>query len=354
MPQKRFQPPLVKDLKTKSALSEVSEVFDNLTPLSNYPVRSDATLTVGANSLTRSAPKPAGQELIIPEADSSNFSQSITILKEGAAGQLRIRAAAGTINGATDLVIPAPSRGLIRMISNGSGMWLETNWFKGAGLLRAPQVLTSGTSITHPVGTRFIKIRGVGGGAGGGGSAAVAYTGGGCGGAGTYAEKTFAASSLTSTYTIGAAGVGVADAEGTDGGDSTFTHGGVTVTAPGGNNSASRITAAAGTADVGSGGPGGGPATNADVSVPGQNGGSLIRDANSPPIMRFYDAPGGSTPLGSGGKPATITPGSTTNSGGTDAEGFGAGGGGRCNGSSTTATAGGNGSPGVWIVEEYG
>ena len=231
--------------------------------------------------------------------------------------------------------------------------WLPKTGGDFGRLLRAPQVLTGGTSISHPVGTRLIKVRGVGGGAAGGGSAAVAYTGGGCGGSGTYGERTFTATSLTSTYTIGAGGTGVADAEGNDGGDSTFTHGGDTVTLPGGFNSSSRITAAAGSADTGLGGPGGGAATNADVSVPGQAGGSLIRDAADPPTQRFYDGPGGSTPLGSGGRTTPAAPGTTGTFTATSGTGFGSGGSGRCNGNSTTAAAGGDGMPGVWIVEEY-
>jgi hypothetical protein len=216
-------------------------------------------------------------------------------------------------------------------------------------LLRAPQVLTSGTgaTINHPTGTRIIKIRGVGGGGAGGGSNAAAGALGANGAAGTYGEKTFTATTTSSTYTVGTAGVGVSGANGGAGTASTFTHGATTVTLPGGGGGAA--TAGGASVATASGGASGGAATNADVSVPGQRGSDALRPAAATtPVL--HCGPGGSNPLGTGA-PASAT--ALVSASGRDGTGFGAGGGGRLNGTSVTAAVGGDGTVGIWIVEEY-
>jgi hypothetical protein len=214
-------------------------------------------------------------------------------------------------------------------------------------LLRAPQVLTSGTTINHPAGTALIKIRGVGAGGAGGGVDAVAGSLGSNGASGTYGEKTFVASSLTSTYTIGVAGTGVSGAAGNPGTASTFTHGAVTVTLPPG--SGGLFLTGGTTVAARAGGTAGGAATNADVSVPGQDGGITVRGIAGATHAWNVSAPG-NTPLGNG--PSAIAT-VTSRTGPVAATGFGAGGGGVLNGSTATAAAGASGSPGVWIVEEY-
>jgi len=217
-------------------------------------------------------------------------------------------------------------------------------------LLRAPQYCLTGTlSIIHPVGTRIIFVKGVGGGGAGGGSAATAYTGGACGGSATYAEKTITISSLTSTYVIGAAGAGVSGADGGDGGSSSFTNGSTTVSVPGGSGGSISSTAA-GTWVTAAGGPGGGNATNADFSINGQRGGSYVRDSQVTPARWHTDA-GGSCCLGNGGaSQARID---NTSVAGGAATGFGSGGGGRLQGNSAVANPGAAGTAGVWMVEEY-
>lgn len=220
------------------------------------------------------------------------------------------------------------------------------------GLLRAPQVLTVGTSITHPTGTRLIRVRGVGASGAAGGTTAQAYSVGGASGSGTYAEKTFVASSLTSAYVVGAAGVGVSGTTGGVGTASTFTHGGVTVTCPPG---APGGTLAGGSPTFGStafapGGDGGTPATNADLSISGQIGGYPQRYRNGDTVDPNG---GGSTPLGEGA-PGALLENANSLASGLQGTGFGAGSRGQFNGTSTTASAGADGLPGVWIVEEYG
>lgn len=211
-------------------------------------------------------------------------------------------------------------------------------------LMREPQILTSGTSISHPAGTRFIRVRGCGSGGGGGGCNAASGSIGANGGSGTYVERWITLASLSSTYTIGTGGSGNSGAAGNGGQSSTFTHNSVTTTAPGGSGGGFAVGGAG--AATANGGAGGGAATNADLSVPGQRGADAVR-SNNLSNGCWHTGPGGGTPLGNGadGHGEGV---------GTDATGFGSGGSGRLNGAGSSAGAGGDGAPGVWIVEEYG
>jgi hypothetical protein len=214
-------------------------------------------------------------------------------------------------------------------------------------LLRAPQYLTSGTSITHPAGTRLIKVRGVGGGSAGGGCDAAAHSIGAMGASGTYGEKTFTAASLTSTYTIGAAGVGVSGAAGGSSGSSTFTHNGLTVTLPGA--SGGQFVAGSAASKRAAGGASLGAASNADFSIQGQVGGEAFN--TTAPLHSAQTGPGGSNPLGFGAPGRAAIGGLLVAIAG---QGFGFGGGGRMSDTTTAAAgAGSNGGPGCWIVEEY-
>ena len=96
-------------------------------------------------------------------------------------------------------------------------------------LLRAPQVITSGTSYTTPAGCTFIMVMGFGGGGGGGGSCRAStvgnLNGGGGGGSGAHFQANITVSPSTA-YTIsigagGAAGIGRtgSSGSGTAGGD---------------------------------------------------------------------------------------------------------------------------------------
>lgn len=214
-------------------------------------------------------------------------------------------------------------------------------------LLRAPQVLTSGTTISHPTGTQVLKLRGVGGGGASGGLSATAGSIGGAGGSGTYGEKTFVVPAASSTFAVGAAGTGVSGANGNPGGSSTFTNGATTVTLPGGL--AGTFLAGAATVSATAGGGTASGATNADWSIQGQGGGDSMRPvaATTPNVA----GPGGSNPLGFGGAEKWT---GTTQLAALPGTGFGAGGPGRANGTTATAAAGNNGQPGVWIVEEWG
>lgn len=131
-------------------------------------------------------------------------------------------------------------------------------------LLRAPQVLTSGTSYTTPAGCTAIYVECVG--AGGGGARNVSYAGAG-GGGGAYAAKYFAVSPSTSySYTIGTGGSGgtIGNPDGGTGGSTTFIVDVTTLFAGGGGG---------GVSNSGLGGVGG-SASNGDLNANGGAGGS--------------------------------------------------------------------------------
>ena len=167
--------------------------------------------------------------------------------------------------------------------SGNSGKYLTTDgsvasWASvtsGGQLLRAPQILTSGTTYTTPADCTKIYVECVGGGGGGGGrnSAASAVFGGG-GGSGAYAAKLFTVTASTAyTYAIGAGGAG-ASAGGAGGaaGSTTFTVGGTTITAGGGAGGGPTVYLFNVLYD-GAGGAGG-TATNGDININGAGGGS--------------------------------------------------------------------------------
>jgi hypothetical protein len=132
-------------------------------------------------------------------------------------------------------------------------------------LLRAPQVLTSGTTYTTPANCTSIYVEAIGGGGGGGGTNGTG--GGGGGGAGGYCAKYFTVVAAVSyTYAIGAGG-----AANSAGGSTTFTVGGTTITAGGG---AGGLTESNGGA--------GGTCTNGDINIAGGGGGSGSASSSAP------------------------------------------------------------------------
>jgi hypothetical protein len=144
----------------------------------------------------------------------------------------------------------------------------------GGQLLRAPQILTSGTSYTTPANCTKIYVEAVGGGGGGGGG--LFYVGSGIGGGGGsagFAAKFFTVTASTSyTYAIGAGGNGGAIAGvGGTGGSTTFTVGATTITATGGSGGAGATTDGEGF-PVSGGGGAGGTASNGDITRRGGPG----------------------------------------------------------------------------------
>jgi hypothetical protein len=223
--------------------------------------------------------------------------------------------------------------GAQKTAQSGSGRWLRT------------VILTSGTShVTGPQTTNlFLRMVGAGGGGGGCSSLASAAAAAGGGGSGAYAEKTFTVTPNTAyTYAIGVGGTGVSGAAGNNGTSTTFAVGAVTVTAPGGTGGP--LATAAITLTARAGGAGGTIATNGDLNStgsPGIGGYILIVTGNI-----GGSGKGGDSQFGSGGI------GIVAAGAGSNATGYGAGGGGSLTGASA-ARAGGNGTQGVIVIDEY-
>lgn len=218
----------------------------------------------------------------------------------------------------------------------------------GAGtsgrLLRAPQILTSGTSYVPPANCNAIRVTCWGGGGGGGGttsSAANAAAGGG-GGSGAKVIKYYISPPNPCTYAIGGAGTAGSSSAGNGGvgGDTTFTDGTTLITAKGGlggTGSAFGTTAAYFA-------PGGGVVgTNGDINGKGSDG--TAGQVNSGTVGA--SGHGGSTDVGGGG--VGLVAGAAGNAG----VGFGAGGGGGLVLNGSAAVAGGAGAAGGIMIEEF-
>ena len=207
------------------------------------------------------------------------------------------------------------------------------------------QTFTSSGTWTKPSGCRFIKITCVGGGGAGGGATAAASQVAcglpGSGGAGCI--KWLNATALSSeTVTVGAGGTG-GSGTGGNGGTSSF---GAHCSAGGGTG---------GTANWLTSGTSAGAWSVYGVAQATATGGDIPRNGASPPgaTTRTSGTSGSSAGgaegpfgLGAGGPPRG--PGTS----GDAATGFGAGGGAGCSNSATNRT-GGDGAPGVVIVEEF-
>jgi hypothetical protein len=206
-------------------------------------------------------------------------------------------------------------------------------------LIRAPQILTTGTSYTTPANCNRILLQMIGGGGGGGGvpgTSSGSSVGGG-GGPSIFAQKFITVNPSTAyTYAIGAGGTaGGGAGNGGAGGTTSITIGGVTYSCSGGGGG---LTGGSGTTgSVGAAGT----ATNMDsfitpVSATSFYGGSVI------------------TPLGVnvGGGINSYFSQLTT---GYTAYSFGAGGGGGYNGNYQGAgnLGGGAGYQGVIYIWEY-
>src|SRR3990167_9535532 len=191
-------------------------------------------------------------------------------------------------------------------------------------------LLTYGTAATYtvPNGIFRLKVRLVGGGGGGGGAdSAVGNVGVGGGGySGGYAEKIYVTTpGATFTYTIGAGGAGglAGNNSGTTGGNTLFDEAGSVVTAPGGPGGGSM---AAGTTMNATGKPARVQATGGDLNLFTEGATRGWRLSST----QWIGSCGASGLLGNGG---------------------GGGGGQRVN--SATDQAGGAGTIGLIIVEEY-
>jgi len=188
------------------------------------------------------------------------------------------------------------------------------------------QVFTATGTYTRPAGVRKIHVRGVAGGGAGGDTAGANQSGGGGGGGGPIDKWIDASAITTVAVTIGAAGLG---ASGTDGGTTSF---GAYCSATGGVWPGT----GSGTAGAANGGLGG-IGTGNDIDYTGGNGGNNWNN-----ICGGF---GGDSLFGTGGR--------SVHNGGAGQNARGYGGGGAGGGDNTTNVAGGDGTPGIIIVEEF-
>ncbi len=207
------------------------------------------------------------------------------------------------------------------------------------------KVLKTSGSYVKPAGLRYARVIAVGGGGGGGGGSATNGDSGGAGGGGGGASvKVYAAADIPASvsYTVGSGGVqGFVGVDGAGGGSSVFlgqsASGGI-----GGRRATSQSTHA---------GPAGGAGAGGDFDLPGGAGSGGIPSVETPAVNDTIGGAGGSAAwIGSGGGGQSAE-GST--SGGPSATGFGGGGAGGPSSASPIPRAGGNGAPGVIIIEEF-
>jgi hypothetical protein len=226
-------------------------------------------------------------------------------------------------------------------------------------LLRAPQLITSGTSYTTPAGCTLIIVRAFGGGGGGGGgsrgSSGTTTNGGGGGGSGAHFEAQITVSASTA-YTIsvgagGAAGIGRtgSNGAGTAGGD-----GGITSIIVGG------VTYAAGQGTGGGGGPNSSTGSTSGLGGLATPTASLVLYGDGNPLSTNTRA--GDTPTGQNGY--AMRYGFYNNVGGDGGDvgavgavgiGYscGGGGGGSGSGSAQNGFNGASGNAGILIITEY-
>ena len=329
-------------------LGNVQALFQSITTLAsvattlNLPGDHDRYSLTGSQSFSKliGDPQRTDGRIVILQGASGCTATAVHTKNPTVAGQMDLRTGDHTFTQGDILVLQGQSNGTWRKLI--SSFVTAGN----SGLLRAPQVLTSGTSYTTPADCNRIRVRVLGGGGGGGGCDTAASNGGagGGGGAGGYAEKYYAVTPGTAyTYAIGAAGAAGANTGGAggSGGNTTFTDGVTLVTANGGSGGAGMANGT--TAISAAGGAGGVVSTNGDLNgtgAPGERGHRISGTVGASGM-------GGSTAFGGGGLGIVATGGA-----GNVGSGYGAGGGGALVVNNSTAAIGGAGAAGVLIIEE--
>ncbi|HHU2556019.1 TPA: phage tail protein [Escherichia coli] len=222
-----------------------------------------------------------------------------------------------------------------------SGRLLNTNIFK-----------SSGKYIPTP-GTKKIRVIASGGGGGGGGVPETTenqQATAGAGLSGAFIEAFFEVDNdFEVNVIIGAAGKG-GGAGRNSGSEGGITYFGSLITAPGGTGGGAGV-ASANTSYIQGISWGASPTSSGTVlrafRCSAKTPGAMVIS-----VKAVAGGTGGDTPLGSGGIGGASSS-SFSGRGGGKAEGFGAGGGGACAPARSEAQSGGDGAPGIVIVEEY-
>lgn len=210
----------------------------------------------------------------------------------------------------------------------------------GSGVSIAIRAITTTSTYTPTTGMKYCRVLCIGGGGGGGG--VTSGDGAGGGGAGGFCERDFSAADIgaSQSVTIGAAGAGGANGNGSAGGNTLF---GSFMTANGG---AGGITSSNNTNLGGAGGT----ASGGTININGANGntGYIFYTDNPAHYVTAGGNGAGCGLYGGGGIGSMNVQGSA--SVGTNATGYGSGGGGA---GSVAAAPGYNGSSGIVIIYEY-
>lgn len=224
------------------------------------------------------------------------------------------------------------------------------------GNLHKVTKVNSSSTFNFDSTTKYFKVIVIGGGGGGGGtqsSASGAGSVGGGGGSGAIAEGFYEKTASSASITIGAGGSGNNGASGDDGGTTTFDDGTVTVSATGGRGGTTGVSSGDGTSGAAS-------STRAAASggnirnAPGQLGQDGIVMPVTGAVTVALSGAGADCPgFGSAGPATGARSGSVSAANGAAASGNGAGGGGGCVINSSAVRAGGAGSNGTVIIEEY-
>lgn len=300
-----------------------------------------------SGAITIAAPAIAGTNTLnLPAATGNILTDAADVtVAQGGTGVSSLTAYAvmcggTTSTGAVQSIASVGTSGQV-LTSNGAGALptFQTPVVAGT-LLRAPQVLTSGTSYTTPANCTAIYIEALGGGGGGGGTDSTVNSIGGAGAAGAYCAKYFDVTPSTAyTYAIGSAGNGGSSGTnaGTAGGNTTFTVGATTIIATGGTAGAaggtqtSKVSASV-------------TSTSGDINGSSESGVSLASTVTN---TSFFSK-GGSTLFGGGG---LIAAGIATNTSGAAGTGYGTGGSGGW--SANASRAGGSGKAGIIRIWEF-
>lgn len=284
-------------------------------------------LTESMNVITTAANNPSGVTLPSPLA--ATQCMPITIVNRGA-NPVNVYPASGhTIdNNAANASISLPVGATITFRNlTATQWWSEISYGK---LIRAPQIITSGTSYTTPANCTYIYAEAWGGGGGGGGCPATANTAAPGGGSGGYAAGGFVVTPSTAyTIAIGAGGTGNSNAAGGNGGATTITVGASSLNAGGGTGGAN------GSATSQAGGVGG-TVFAGTYSMNGSSGEHTVTGSRS--------GRGGIAPMSIG----NVGGGGVNGNGGTSGIGNGGSGAQTTTAAAKTGGAGGGGALRIW------
>jgi hypothetical protein len=226
-------------------------------------------------------------------------------------------------------------------------------------LLRAPQLITTGTSYTTPAGCTLIMVRAFGGGGGGGGgsrgSTGTQTNGGGGGGCGAHFEAQITVSASTSyTISVGAGGAAGTGRTGSNGAGTAGGDGGITSIIVNG------VTYAAGQGTGGGGGPNSNTGSTSGLGGLATPRASLVLYGDGNPLSTSTRA--GDTPSGENGDNMRYGfysniggEGGAVSNAGSSGIGYSAGGGGGGSGASNALNGydGASGNAGILIITEY-